>query len=164
MKIEEDKVNPTVFANFLLSLSKGTLYNFNHFGEDINASNVSTIVEKDLVRNDKLRFFSFVKDELVGYGFLWLSEKPTKKHSVGLGIVIGDKWQKKGYGKRLVTYMVNTAWRQGIKRIWLNVYEDNPRAVHVYESLGFKMEGVFKYDELTPRGPRNTIAMALLNF
>ena len=55
------------------------------------------------------------------------------------GIVITASMQNKGYGKealkRSVQYGFNVL---GLSRIYLGVYADNPRAIHVYESCGFK--------------------------
>ena len=55
------------------------------------------------------------------------------------GIVITTSMQNKGYGtealKRSVEYGFNEL---GLTRIYLGVYADNPRAIHVYENCGFK--------------------------
>ena len=55
------------------------------------------------------------------------------------GIVITTSMQNKGYGtealKRSVEYGFNEL---GLTRIYLGVYVNNPRAIHVYESCGFK--------------------------
>ena len=55
------------------------------------------------------------------------------------GIIITTSMQNKGYGtealKRSVEYGFNEL---GLNRIYLGVYADNPRAIHVYENCGFK--------------------------
>ena len=55
------------------------------------------------------------------------------------GIVMTHKMQNKGYGtealKRSVEYGFTVL---GLQRIYLGVYADNPRAIHVYEKCGFK--------------------------
>ena len=55
------------------------------------------------------------------------------------GIVITTSMQNKGYGtealKRSVEYGFNEL---GLTRIYLGVYANNPRAIHVYENCGFK--------------------------
>ncbi len=55
------------------------------------------------------------------------------------GIVITTSMQNKGYGtealKRSVEYGFN---EMGLNRIYLGVYVNNPRAIHVYENCGFK--------------------------
>ena len=55
------------------------------------------------------------------------------------GLVLTTKQQNKGYGtealKRSVEYGFNEL---NLKRIYLGVYANNPRAIHVYEQCGFK--------------------------
>lgn len=55
------------------------------------------------------------------------------------GIVITASMQNRGYGtealKRSVEYGFNEL---GLTRIYLSVYVNNPRAIHVYENCGFK--------------------------
>lgn len=150
---------PTVLRDFLLKLKKGTLYHFNHFG-GIIPSNAYNIVEKEFARKDKIKFFSFIDNEMIAYSFLTLFEKPSKKHNCILGIVIGDDWQGKGYGKEICYYMINKAWQTGLKKVWLNVYSDNPRAIALYKSVGFEVEGIFMADEVEGVNVRHTVSMA----
>ena len=55
------------------------------------------------------------------------------------GIVMTYKMQNKGYGtealKRSVEYGFGAL---ELRRIYLAVYADNPRAIHVYEKCGFR--------------------------
>lgn len=55
------------------------------------------------------------------------------------GIVITTKMQNKGYGKEALKRTVEYGFYElGLNRIYLGVYIDNPRAIHVYEECGFK--------------------------
>jgi len=55
------------------------------------------------------------------------------------GIVITAKMQDKGYGKEALKRSVEYGFNDlGLSRIFLGVYADNPRAIHVYEQCGFK--------------------------
>ena len=55
------------------------------------------------------------------------------------GIVITTSMQNKGYGKEVLTRSVEYGFNElGLKRIYLGVFVDNPRAIHVYEQCGFK--------------------------
>ena len=55
------------------------------------------------------------------------------------GIVITTKMQNKGYGKEALKRSVEYGFDNlGLTRIYLSVYANNPRAVHVYEECGFK--------------------------
>ncbi|MBP5261089.1 MAG: GNAT family N-acetyltransferase [Clostridiales bacterium] len=54
------------------------------------------------------------------------------------GIVITSGMQGKGYGKEVLTRSVEYGFNElGLSRIYLSVYADNPRAIHVYEQCGF---------------------------
>ena len=55
------------------------------------------------------------------------------------GIVITTGMQNKGYGKEALKRSVEYGFNElGLTRIYLSVYADNPRAIHVYEDCGFK--------------------------
>lgn len=60
-----------------------------------------------------------------------------------LGIGIGDRscWGK-GYGSEAMRLLLHYGFEElHLDRVTLNVFEYNTRGVHVYEKLGFKMEG-----------------------
>ena len=60
--------------------------------------------------------------------------------------MITTKMQNKGYGKEALMRSVEYGFNElGLNRIFLSVYADNPRAVHVYEKCGFKE---FKRDDV----------------
>lgn len=51
----------------------------------------------------------------------------------------------KGYGSEAMHMMVDYGFRElNLHRISLGVYNFNPRAIHVYEKIGFKKEGVLR--------------------
>jgi RimJ/RimL family protein N-acetyltransferase len=156
----EETAEPDHLKEFLLSLTNDTLFTFNHFGH-VKRSNVDAIVQKELARKDKIKFFSFIDDEMVAYSFLTLFDKPTKKHNCILGIVIRDSWQGKGLGKEICTHMIKKAWKVGLEKVWLNVHSDNPRAIRLYKSLGFEIEGVFMADEIVKGDVRHIVSMAI---
>lgn len=51
--------------------------------------------------------------------------------------------QGKGIGRRMMEGIIERLRTDGVKRIELTVAGDNPRAMKLYESLGFEREGVF---------------------
>lgn len=56
-----------------------------------------------------------------------------------LGIAITAAMQDKGYGSKAIPAMVNYGMgRLGLRRVFLKVYPDNARAIHVYEKCGFR--------------------------
>jgi ribosomal protein S18 acetylase RimI-like enzyme len=68
-----------------------------------------------------------------GYGFLWNLRGGTPS----LGIAIRDGFQNRGLGRRLMRFLVDEARRRGASAVKLTVYDDNPRARHLYERFGF---------------------------
>ncbi len=69
----------------------------------------------------------------------------------------------KGYGTQATVLMLKYGFESlGLHRIELEVYDFNPRAVHVYEKVGFRREGV-KRDALFWQGKyHDAIVMSIL--
>lgn len=148
------------FKKFLLNLSKKTQKTFNHFGV-INSKTVQKIIKNELSNLDKIKFFTFVNDEMIAYSFLSKFKKLEKKHNCILGIVISDKWQSKGFGKIIIKKMISDAWNLNFKKIWLNVHYDNKQAFELYKAVGFEVEGIFMDDEILKSEMRHMISMAI---
>ena len=52
---------------------------------------------------------------------------------------------ERGLGRQILTDLIRIAFRElGAHRLFLDVFDDNARARHLYESLGFKYEGVMR--------------------
>ncbi|EPA05336.1 GNAT family N-acetyltransferase [Candidatus Nitrosarchaeum limnium] len=148
------------FKNMLLGLSQKTLNDFTYFGK-ISKKNVEKIIFSELKDNKKIRFFIFLENELIGYSFLSKFIRKSKKHVCTYGIVIGDKWQGKGFGYQICKHMIETAWKKKFEKIWLTTYYDNKAALKVYKKLGFIVEGIFINEEKIHGKPRHVISMGL---
>jgi diamine N-acetyltransferase len=63
-----------------------------------------------------------------------------------LGIVIYDKNQRnRGYGKDALETIINFIFDEmNMHLIYLKVFEENKAAIHLYNSLGFEMEGILR--------------------
>jgi RimJ/RimL family protein N-acetyltransferase len=66
--------------------------------------------------------------------------------SAGVGIMIGDPADtSQGYGSDAIRALLGFGFGElRLERIWLDVYDDNARARHVYEKLGFIQEATFR--------------------
>jgi diamine N-acetyltransferase len=52
---------------------------------------------------------------------------------------------ERGLGRSMLKELMRIAFRElGAHRLFLDVYEDNARARHLYESLGFQYEGLMR--------------------
>lgn len=65
-----------------------------------------------------------------------------RRHVRLLGIGLAPEWQGRGLGRRMIQRLLHWAddWA-GVLRIELHVHADNPRAIALYQSLGFVEEG-----------------------
>lgn len=57
-------------------------------------------------------------------------------------VVVAEKFRRRGIGRSLMEYMLKEASALGIGDCTLEVRVSNTAAIHLYESLGFKGEGV----------------------
>ena len=64
-------------------------------------------------------------------------------HTAELGIVIGDKaYWGRGYGSDAVNVLLDYAFRlRNLRKVYLNVNGNNPRAMRAYAKCGFVEEG-----------------------
>ena len=68
------------------------------------------------------------------------SYRDTQRHG-GLGIAITRKFRDLGIGLEMMGVLVKESRKLGLKSIQLEVFANNPRAIHVYEKTGFKQTG-----------------------
>lgn len=58
---------------------------------------------------------------------------------------IAMKEKNKGYGKEVLRLIIKFFFEQtNTHRIWLDVIDTNARAIHVYKTAGFKLEGTLR--------------------
>lgn len=83
---------------------------------------------------------------VVGEICLFISRNPRLRHSGSIGIMVHPDYQGKGVGKVLFEKILDLAdnWLM-LKRLELGVFTDNERAIKLYESMGFVIEGTKKY-------------------
>lgn len=68
---------------------------------------------------------------------------------VELDILVGDKGEQgKGYGTDALRAMITYAFKkQKAERVFISPRVSNERAIHVYEKVGFKKEGILRHYE-----------------
>jgi len=76
-------------------------------------------------------------DRMVGY--CWI-DGIGGRNTPMLGIGITDEFHGAGLGKALLRKMLDEARKLGLERVRLGVWADNPRAIHVYDSVGFRID------------------------
>ncbi|RLT27997.1 MAG: N-acetyltransferase [Chloroflexi bacterium] len=76
-------------------------------------------------------------------GYVRLKRGSAEHRSADFGIAIAREHWDQGYGTDATRTMVRFGFEEmGLHRIELDVSVENPRAQHVYEQCGFRVEGV----------------------
>lgn len=90
-----------------------------------------------------VRYFVAESDsELAGFAILRGVESENRSIEVKR-IVVRSPGQ--GTGRRMLRWLLDKAFLEyGAHRVWLDVFEENSRAQHVYASLGFQPEGLLR--------------------
>ncbi|QQE77070.1 GNAT family N-acetyltransferase [Alicyclobacillus sp. SO9] len=81
-----------------------------------------------------------------------------------LGIMIGDKaYWGKGYGTEAVRAMCSFLFQRfQLRRIQLDTWVGNERAIRSYKKVGFQIEGVLRKSTLVKGVPTDEVVMGLL--
>ena len=53
-------------------------------------------------------------------------------------MAVGEEWQNRGVGRRVLAYTIEQARKLGATRLYLETNSKLANAIHLYESLGFK--------------------------
>ncbi|WP_240479831.1 GNAT family N-acetyltransferase [Paenibacillus wynnii] len=117
-----------------------------------------------VLQEGRVDFMIVVKgtDQLVGE--VVLNEIDPINRSANIRICIqGSQHRGKGYGTEAMIHMIRYGFNTlNLHRIHLGVYDFNPRAMHVYEKIGFQREGIER-DSLYQDGEfHDMILMAML--
>jgi len=94
--------------------------------------------------DERVDLLIFLKETNELLGEVVLNEIDTVNRSANIRIGIqGARHRGKGYGTQAMLLMLHYGFNTlNLHRIDLGVYAFNPRAIHVYEKLGFKREGL----------------------
>jgi RimJ/RimL family protein N-acetyltransferase len=98
------------------------------------------IGEFDGVRN--AMFVADAAGEVIGAADCHGGKFAKDRHVGGLGIAIRPGWREVGLGRLLMERVLEWMRTRGFRKAELAVFATNGRAVRLYESLGFREEGV----------------------
>jgi RimJ/RimL family protein N-acetyltransferase len=105
-------------------------YSFEQHKKLLSSKSAMLLIIKDKISKDKIGFIIY--------------ELNRDSDSFELRrIVIDPKGQ--GAGKEIIKGLINYAFTNlGINRLWLDVFSDNTRAIHLYKTLGMTHEGTLR--------------------
>lgn len=132
-----------------------------------SAKSISDFFEKEIKEQSPVEHMftirSLADNLLLGdIGLFVINNWGPRDAFVGLGIGERDYWGK-GYGTDAMNIILRYAFTElNLRRVTLNVFEYNPRALRSYEKTGFKREGILRQALLRDGKRWDMIYMSIL--
>lgn len=115
------------------------------------------------------QFVAVTKDQLaeetiIGTAGLTVYSNHRLRHSASIGIMVHKDYQNKGVGTALMKALIDIAdnWLM-LVRVELTVFEDNEKAICLYNKCGFEKEGIKKLAGIRNGKYVNELIMARIN-
>lgn len=136
----------------LLHIAKNTFYrSYSHLNTPENMTDYMSKafhfdqIQKELTDPDSSFYFLKKNKEILGYFKInenaAQNEFQTKDLLEVERIYVLEAYQRKGYGRKMLNKILEMAQEKSKSRVWLGVWENNPKAIAFYQSLGFKHVG-----------------------
>ena len=108
------------------------------------------------------QFVAIAEGGVVGWCDIVRLTRPIHAHAGVLGMGMLPVYRGRGHGRRLIEATLHAAQLAGFSRVELAVHADNPRAVALYERVGFVREGLKRRATCIDGRFGDTIMMALV--
>ncbi|MEJ2636090.1 MAG: GNAT family N-acetyltransferase [Calditrichia bacterium] len=100
--------------------------------------------------------------QIIGYAGIRVSTQGIMPYVGVFGIAVHKEYQHQGIGSGLMNEVLGWARESsGLKKIILAVFEDNINAIKLYESAGFRKEGVLEKSYIINGRPHQQIIMGM---
>ena len=125
-----------------------------HFpGEfDLSVEQEREFIRERREKDNAILLTAELDGRLVAFAGAESSTFKRQQHHAELGVTVVKEFWRMGLGRKLTECIIAWARHRGLHKLYLRVYEDNVRAVTLYESLGFTEEGRLKDDVLRADG------------
>jgi RimJ/RimL family protein N-acetyltransferase len=91
---------------------------------------------------DAAVFVAELPEGIVGRLSLGRDPHPASRHVADLGLMVASAHRRRGIGKALMRQALEWARQSGVLKLELHVFPHNEGAIALYESLGFRREGL----------------------
>lgn len=161
-EIELRPVRKTDSSILYQAINDADLVRFNSSYKPVDEINHERWLESVLI--DPLKRVFIIQKAETAIGFLQLTDVNLLYRNAQLTIrLFSQDFCNKGVGPTAIKLICDHAVRDlGLVRIWLNVFENNLRAIRAYEKAGFKIEGCLKKAAYIDGAFVNILIMAII--
>ncbi|WP_341347491.1 GNAT family N-acetyltransferase [Paenibacillus sp. FSL H3-0469] len=129
----------------------------------IDPEGFRSLIAADTASSTNLFLVAEVQDRLAGFARCEGSPLRRLAHLAEFGVGVLQEFWGYGIGRSLLEQSISWAEAIGLEKLSLKVLEGNDKAIRLYESLGFEVEGVLRRDKLLADGQfYSTIVMGRL--
>ncbi|WP_438434192.1 GNAT family N-acetyltransferase [Gorillibacterium sp. sgz500922] len=118
----------------------------------LDPSGFEALIVQDTVLERNLFLIAEANGRIAGFSRCEGSSLNRLKHKVEFGVCVLQAYWGHGIGRSLLAESIAWADANGLKKISLSVLETNEKAIRLYQSLGFEMEGWLRKDKLLADG------------
>jgi RimJ/RimL family protein N-acetyltransferase len=92
--------------------------------------------------SDAAVFVAELPEGIVGRLSLGRDPHPASRHVADLGLMVSATHRRRGVGSALLREAIDWATQSDIRKLELHVFPHNDAAIALYESFGFRREGL----------------------
>lgn len=112
---------------------------------------------------DDLHLVAVIGGQVVGSASLHRAPQARRAHAGSIGLAVHEAHVGRGVGTALMSALVEQADRWlNLKRLELDVFADNARAIALYERFGFEREGLHRAQAFRDGAFVDSVSMARL--
>jgi RimJ/RimL family protein N-acetyltransferase len=154
---------PEVLAYLRRVGAESDFLSFGGEGPPLTDAEERVFLERVESSDNALAIIAEWRGEIVGYLTFSGGNRARTRHVGEFGITVVRACQGVGLGRRLLELLIDWATRGGVvRKINLLVRTDNARAIALYESLGFSVEGTKRRDTAIDGAFHDSLMMGLL--
>ncbi|EJE13094.1 GNAT family N-acetyltransferase [Staphylococcus epidermidis] len=133
----------TFFTTFRESYSDEDFKQFFSDAYDID------VLRKELEKSNSFHYFYEVDQNIVGFLKLNINDAQTENKGHAYleiqRIYFDEAFQGSGRGQLFINLAIDQAIKFGKSKIWLGVWEHNPKALSFYKNRGFRVTGSHQF-------------------
>lgn len=99
---------------------------------------------QQIIDHDGIYLVAEAEGQIIGLATCQESSRSRTAHRGELSICIRRSWWHRGVGSTLMERLLEQASQKGLRKIDLEVREDNVHALRLYEKFGFLREGIHR--------------------